>query len=130
VDTNIICYLYLNGEFSKLAEKVFKSDPEWAAPILWRSEFRNVLALYLRKGILEVQNSLKIMEEAEHLMKGNEFLIPSIKIMELVSASNCSAYDCEFVALAQDLNLSLITMDKNVLNQFPKIAKSPKSILK
>ena len=49
VDTNIISYFYLNSEYSKIAEQTFKKDPVWSAPILWRSEFRNVLTFYLRK---------------------------------------------------------------------------------
>ncbi len=34
------------------------------------------------------------------------------------------AYDCEFVALARDLNVPLVTSDKQVLTQFPDVATS------
>lgn len=27
-------------------------DAEWVAPILWRSEFRNILAGFMRRGLL------------------------------------------------------------------------------
>ena len=47
-DTNVIAYLYLEGERSVQVEKVLEKDPHWVAPLLWRSEFRNVLALYMR----------------------------------------------------------------------------------
>jgi hypothetical protein len=50
VDTNIIGYLYLTSDHSPQAEKALLKDPFWSAPILWRSEFRNVLALYIRKS--------------------------------------------------------------------------------
>jgi predicted nucleic acid-binding protein len=36
--------------------------------------------------------------------------------------SDCSAYDCEFVALAKRLNSPLITADKKVLKAFPEFA--------
>ncbi|XSG85105.1 MAG: hypothetical protein ACPW60_15475 [Methylohalobius sp. ZOD2] len=49
VDTNVIAYFYLPTEYTPLAEKLLMQEPVWAAPTLWRSEFRNVLALYLRK---------------------------------------------------------------------------------
>ena len=58
VDTNIIAYLYLEGEYSNLAGKLLLADPDWAAPILWRSEFQNVLALYIRNGSLSVADAL------------------------------------------------------------------------
>ena len=43
VDTNVIGYLFLSSDQSVLAERALQKDNEWAAPILWRSEFRNVL---------------------------------------------------------------------------------------
>ena len=124
VDTNIISYFYISGERSSQAEQLLVSDPHWNAPALWRSEFRNVLSQYLRKEILAFDEVLLIIQQAEKLLTDNEFEIPSSHIMQLVSSSNCSAYDCEFVALAQYLNVPLITTDKKVLREFPNIAKS------
>jgi len=52
VDTNVIAYLYLPTDYTRLAEQLLAKEPDWAAPLLWRSELRNVLALYLRKNLL------------------------------------------------------------------------------
>lgn len=124
VDTNIISYFYISGERSNQAEQLLIADSHWNAPTLWRSEFRNVLSQYLQKEILAFDEVLVIIQQAERLLIDNEFEIPSAHIMQLVSSSNCSAYDCEFVALAQYLNAPLITTDKKVLREFPNIAKS------
>ncbi len=43
VDTNILAYLFLPGEFSESAGNLLLEDSEWAAPVLWKSEFRNIL---------------------------------------------------------------------------------------
>ena len=40
-----------------------------------------------------------------------------------------SNYDCEFVALAQDLGVSLVTVDKQILEQFSYVAVSPDKYL-
>ena len=125
VDTNVISYLYLNGERSQQAEKLLSMDPHWCAPVLWRSEFRSVLSLYLRKGLLTLAEVLLILEQAEELLGDHEYEVPSADIMQLVNQSDCSAYDCEFVALAKFLCVSLITSDKKLLREFPGIAKSP-----
>jgi len=59
VDTNIICFLYLNGIYTGEAEQAFDRDPYWIAPLLWRSEFRNVLAGYIRKGVLTFSDATR-----------------------------------------------------------------------
>jgi predicted nucleic acid-binding protein len=99
VDTNTLVYLYLNSDESAQAERLLTLEPEWIAPRLWRSEFRNVLALYLRRAILSIEDVLLILRQAENLMLGNEHDVSSIPVMQLVQSSTCSAYDCEFVAL-------------------------------
>ncbi len=124
VDTNIIGYLYLTSERSTQAEKALLKDAGWAAPLLWRSEIRNVLALYIRKNILSLEDALRILEEASTLMQGNEYEVASLQVMQLVAESTCSAYDCEFVALAKDLNIPLVTVDRRILEQFPNVAIS------
>ena len=124
VDTNVIAYLYLNNERSEQVERLLEKDSEWAAPLLWRSELRNVLALYMRKGILSVEEAQAVMEESMRLMDGREYEVVSFQVLDLVSKSACSAYDCEFVALAQELEKPFVTVDKNILSGFPGIAVS------
>ncbi len=129
IDTNIIAYLYLPTEYTKKAEDLLLEEPIWAAPVLWRSEFRNILALYIRKEILAFDQAVQIQTEAESLMEENEFQVNSLDVLNLVQASSCSAYDCEFVALAQNLQIRLVTADKKIISEFPDIAISIQSVL-
>ncbi len=122
VDTNIIVYLYLSSERSEQVEQLLEKDSEWVAPLLWKSELRNVLALYIRKEILSIEEAQEVMEAALMLMDGREYEVVSFRVLELVAKSACSAYDCEFVALAQDLGVQLVTVDKKILREFPNIA--------
>ena len=120
VDTNILAYLLLPYEHSAQADALFKRDAEWAAPILWRSEFRNLLAGYLRRKTLLLDEILKVQSEAEALLAGNEHEVDSRRVLEFVRDSDCSAYDCEFVVLAERLGVTLVTMDKKILRAFPQ----------
>ncbi len=129
VDTNIISYLFIHGERSQQSEQLLSCDPDWTAPILWRSEFRSVLSQYLRKNILTLSEVLLIIQQAEALFAGKEYQVSSSHVMKLLCTSHCSAYDCEFVALAQHLNTHLITADKKILKAFPDIAKSVNSYI-
>jgi len=124
VDTNIICYLYISGERSRQVERLLLVDSHWSAPVLWRSEFRSVLGRYLRSNYLSFDQVLHIMQQAELLLGENEYEVPSAHIMQLVHSSTCSAYDCEFVALAQFLDVPLMTADTKILREFPGVAKS------
>lgn len=124
VDTNVIATLFLGGEKTDMARAVFRKDSVWTAPILWRSELRNVLALYLRKGLLSLAGALELIGEAETLMADAEYQVDSGRVLGLVEGSSCSAYDCEFVALAEDLGVPLVTADRKILADFPAIAAS------
>jgi predicted nucleic acid-binding protein len=121
-DTNLIAYFFIPGQHSETAKAVFLKDPDWAAPSVWKSEFRNVLATYLRSGHLHLETALTLASEAEGLLQGNEFSVPTEKILRLVMKSKCSAYDCEFAALAEELGIHLVTSDKVILSAFPKLA--------
>ncbi len=120
VDTNILAYLLLPYDHSAQADALFKRDAEWAAPILWRSEFRNLLAGYLRRKTLLLDEIVKVQSEAEALLAGNEHEVDSRRVLEFVRDSDCSAYDCEFVVLAERLGVKLVTMDKKILRAFPQ----------
>ena len=120
VDSNILAYLYLPSDHSAKAEALFKKDAEWAAPLLWRSEFRNILAGYLRRGTLSFEQAIALQNEAEGLLAGAEFEVDSYGVLGLVSNSDCSAYDCEFICLAIKLNTKLVTADKKLIRAFPE----------
>lgn len=122
VDTNILAYLYTPSDFGLRAERLLQEDDHWAAPILWRSEFRNILAGQIRRGMMTVEQALAIQQDAEALLARDEHLVDSAQVLELVRISPCSAYDCEFVALAKSLGTRLYTMDGKVLRTFPEVA--------
>lgn len=119
VDSNVLAYLYLPGDFTADTERLLEEDPDWAAPVLWRSEFRNILAGYVRRKALTFEQACSVQAEAESLLAGSEFEVDSRAVLELVRDSDCSAYDCEFVALAMKLDTKLVTEDKKLLRAFP-----------
>ncbi|MEZ5436228.1 MAG: hypothetical protein R3E67_06805 [Pseudomonadales bacterium] len=84
--------------------------------------------MYLRciyeKEILTLEQTTTYKLKLEILLAGNEYDVPSLDVLRLIETSECSAYDCEFVALAKRNNTMLVTEDKKILKQFPKIAMS------
>jgi len=128
-DTNLVAYLLVEGPMLALAEEVLRRDAEWVAPALWRSEFRNVLAGLMRRGRLDFPGAAAYWREANDLVDVPGEPPDGGEILRLAHASGCTAYDCEFVALAQRLGLPLVTADSQVLKAFPETALSPQDFL-
>lgn len=123
VDTNVVSYLLLQGSHTPAAEALLLYQPDWAAPPLWRSECRNVLAGALLRGDLSITQVMALQEQAERHVIVHEEVVQSERVLQLVASSRCSAYDCEFVAAAQQLGVPLITADRALLHAFPAVAQ-------
>jgi predicted nucleic acid-binding protein len=124
-DVNLVAYLVLGGPEQSAAQRVFTRDPEWAAPLLWRSEFRSVLAGYIRQRGLSVTDAARAHALAEALLANREYMVQGDRVLTIVAGSTCSAYDCEYLALAEQLAVPLVTADRAVVRAFPNRAVSP-----
>ena len=122
VDTNVTAYLWLPGELTAAAERLLADDPDWAVPLLWRSEFRSVLAGAVRRKLCRIERATAIAAAAEDHFTGREFAVESAEVIRLAHESGCSTYDCEFVALARTLGAVLVSHDREVLKAFPGVA--------
>lgn len=122
-DTNLIVYLFITGDQTSLAQKVLDLDPQWIVPPLWQSEFRNVLAASMRRGMTLLE-AKQIMEDALQTLEKRQIMPANEKILELIAESDCTAYDCEFIALAKQLGIQVVTADKQLVRQFPDWAIS------
>ena len=122
VDSNIIAYCWINGPLTALAQSVRVKDPEWHAPLLWRSELRNILTGYLRDRSMDASQISRVMDAAESALAGSEHIVPSPPVLQAAGKSQLSAYDCEFVVLASVLAVPLVTADKAILKAFPELA--------
>jgi predicted nucleic acid-binding protein len=129
-DSNLIAYLLIPGDNSFLADEVFLKDADWAVPLLCRSELRNILTLYMRHEGMSLQQAQITMEKAEFLWSNREYAVPSDSVLETTFHNRISAYDGEFVILAQHLGVPLVTFDKPVRKAFPNIAVSAENFLK
>ena len=126
VDSNVVAYCWLNGPLTPLAHEARRRDPEWHVPVLWRSELRSALAGYCRSGALHWAQAVRIIAAAEQGLAGHEHLPASGAILDVCESSGLSAYDAEFVALARQLRVPLVTEDRAVLRAFPGDAVSLK----
>ncbi len=74
--------------------------------------------------MVSLETAIAIQEEMDDFMRGREYDISSLEILSLADQSHCSAYDCEFVALAKSCQCPLVTMDGKLRSAFPDMAVS------
>ena len=125
----MLARLVLPGEDAYLPEQVLRRDPEWVAPALVHSELRNVLATWIRLGRITREEGNGAASRAERLMDGREVAVSTPEVLELAERSGCTAYDCEFVAVARELDAMLVTSDRQVLSAFPETAVSTEAFV-
>ncbi len=126
VDTNVIAALILpTSATTDSAMRLLSLDREWAAPLLWRSEFTNILATGVRNRWFDITQALEALDAAEDVIGDNQYAVPADEVLKLAARSGCTGYDCEFALLAKDLNVRLVTLDKELLDAFADVAVSP-----
>jgi predicted nucleic acid-binding protein len=128
-DTSIIAPCVLPGDTTESALEVYRRDPEWVAPPLWRSEVRNVLASHMRLKRLPLAVAREAWRRAASIV--DDAPEPAATdILDLAHLSGASAYDCEFVAVAKGLGLRLVTADRRLARLFPTICVSPEAFVR
>jgi len=117
-------YLLTGSGPWKDAARLLEHDPQWAAPPILLSELRNVTVGLLRGGHLQEADALGICEDAEEILHQRVASVPALPVLETAMAGNLSAYDAEFVVLARQLGVPLVTADQAILDGAPDVAVS------
>ena len=124
VDTNIIAYLLIQGERTEGAQKTYRKDPDWMAPRLWQHEFLNVLATFVREGGATAEQVEDVWHGALQLLAPGEQSPDMMHALQLATRHAVSAYDAQYVALAMEHSVPLVTEDRRLLKTFPLTALS------
>ena len=125
VDTNVVCYLLIRGEHSDRAQRLFDADSDWVAPRLLFEELLNVLVTYERKSLLADRQIMVIVEEALELIGDSLYELPPERVLAVARRTGLSGYDSQFVALAEDLDVGLVTWDRRIVERCPAVARLP-----
>jgi predicted nucleic acid-binding protein len=71
---------------------------------------------------MTLAEALDYARRAEEDLRESTRSVPTRRVLQLVDETDHSAYDCEYVALAQELNVTLVTGDQTVSDLFPDTA--------
>jgi predicted nucleic acid-binding protein len=123
VDTNVLVYAVLPGEGTADVNRAAARDAAWVAPALWRREFRNVLATAMRVRGLPLDRALEAFAAAEGLVADAQIEPTTEECLEIAARGGVSAWDAEFVFVAERLGARLVTGDRRLASAFPETAK-------
>lgn len=119
VDTNVLAYAVRPGRHTEAALRARQRDPGWVAPAFWRLEMRNVLALSMRVEGMELETALEAFSAAAELVEELEVEPSAEESLRLTQQVSISAYDAEFVLVAERLGLPLVTADRRLAQRLP-----------
>jgi len=83
----------------------------------------------VRRHEMREEQAIRAAERAVHVLKGDQIPVAMPDVLELALRSGCTAYDCEFVAVAKELEATLVTSDRQLLSAFPETAVSPEAFV-
>ncbi len=128
-DTNLLAYLHLPGTKSEVADDVLVKDPDWVSTPLWASEFRNILFAFVRTQGMPPDLARAHWQDAQTQMAGHVLIPDPEHILAKADSTSLSAYDAEYVALAEALGVRLVTSDKEILRHARGVACSPEAFV-
>lgn len=129
IDVNIIAYLLIAGERTAEAQALYELDPDWVAPDLWRDEFLNILATYVRQGGVELEAAKQLWQTAVDLFGAKEQRADPLSALELSTRFRVSAYDAQYLAVAAGLGARLLTEDRALRQSAPEHTVTPREFL-
>jgi len=122
-------------DHTSAVNELLETGHAWAAPPPWPSELRNVLLQYVRVSegtrpgeTVSMEDARRKMGLAETLIGQRTVPIGSDAVFGVVEATDLSAYDGEYVALAQKVEVPLVIADRAILGAVPSVAVRPEDI--
>lgn len=114
VDASVVAYLLIEGEMTEAVREVYQVDPDWVTPPILNHEILSILAAL---G-MEERSSLSveaIWRDARALLGARQQVPDPVNALRLAVELGISGHDAQYLSLAQQLNLPLITCDAALL---------------
>jgi predicted nucleic acid-binding protein len=130
VDSNIITARNLTSALTSKTKQVEEKDPVWIVPVLWRYEFQNILATSIKAKQITADHAWDIWQKVAAILVENETEPSPAKVLDLVAQYGITAHDGQFIALAMEMEVPLVTQDRGLQGKFPRVAVSIDEFLK
>ncbi len=124
VDANILVYRIVEGEMTAAALRLQEKDPDWRTSPLWEYEFGNALVLMIHQKHITSKMAAHLFQTAKGVFSPGEIPSDPDLALQLSTEKKISYYDAHYLALAQMLDVPLVTEDKALRKASGKSALS------
>lgn len=124
VDTNIVAYLLIEGDYTGPAQRLRAGDPDWRSEAFLMVEFTNVLAASVAAKRMTSPMAEDFLANGNALLEGRLARVPHGVALTMALRLRVSAYDARFLALADQLGSRLATEDARLRAAAPGLTQS------
>lgn len=130
VDVNVLSFHLIDGKRTPETHALKMMDAEWIVPPFWRVEFQSILWKYARFGGMPMEKALELFNQALAIFSLNETATPPDMVLRDALKWGITVYDAQYVSLARQFGVRLVTEDTSVQKDCPDIAISLANFLK
>ncbi|HSI34576.1 MAG TPA: type II toxin-antitoxin system VapC family toxin [Tepidisphaeraceae bacterium] len=126
VDTNVVLAVVVRSDATQAALAARARDPEWIVPRLFVSEgLQSLLKYVVVARSMDRDQALKAFKRATSLVKVGHAEAEPVDVLNTAIRLGLTAYDSEYVAMAELHGLRFVTLDGQVLKAAPGVAVTP-----
>jgi predicted nucleic acid-binding protein len=129
VDVNIVFPLIVRSSLTGDVKELFDMDPEWTTEPYALIELSNILCTYERANIVTKKEAVETFRRAVDLLKPNLHSIADEVALETALRHKITAYDSRYIALAEKLDMRVITEDVRLRKAVPEFTISLRDAL-
>lgn len=130
VDANVLAYSLIQGDQTASARKVLEKDPTWRLPTVWRHELMNVFTSYVRQNGFSLNQAAQTLETISARLRPLEVELGTQEVLHFAVRHKISAYDAQYVLLAQKLDTVCVTEDRRLRQAVPSLTISMEAFTK
>lgn len=116
-DGNLIVYRHVAGPLTPLPNAARGKDSDWRTAALWRCEMTSAVVKMIRGAVLEESDALAAMAAADAEMADRETSVPQDRAMRVALRYGISAYDAQYIALAEMLGGPCVSADAALIKK-------------
>lgn len=119
VDAGVVVACVCDHPLHARAQGLFAEDPDWLAPQLWQAEVRNVIGQKLCRlaKLITEEEAIEAYQDALTLLQTGTRTVDPLACLKISLRYGLSGYDAEYVALAKQEGLTLVTTDKAMVKK-------------